>query len=178
MESSVTTSVRQWPAAVIALCCAAGVGAHDRPLVLELFTSEGCSSCPPAEAAIGQLSARADVVALAYHVDYWDDQGWRDPFDRHAYTQRQQQIAKFDHVPVSQVPPDAVTASGSGLDPDITVANANVQAPRVARARGLNVSAVRDLIARHTDSRQLGFLGERTVNVLDLNLALDRLART
>jgi K+-transporting ATPase ATPase C chain len=78
----------------------------------------------------------------------------------------------------AKVPTDAVTASGSGLDPDITVANAHLQAPRVARARHLKVSTVRNLIAQHTNSRQLGFLGERTVNVLDLNLALDRLART
>ncbi|HEY7438363.1 MAG TPA: K(+)-transporting ATPase subunit C [Acidimicrobiia bacterium] len=78
----------------------------------------------------------------------------------------------------AKVPTDAVTASGSGLDPDVTVANADLQARRVARARNLEASVVLDLIARHTNGRQLGFLGERTVNVLDLNLALDRLPRT
>lgn len=70
------------------------------------------------------------------------------------------------------VPVDAVTASGSGLDPDVSVANARLQAPRVARARGLSVARVLDLVDRHTDGRPWGFLGERTVNVLDLNLAL------
>jgi K+-transporting ATPase ATPase C chain len=73
------------------------------------------------------------------------------------------------------VPVDAVTASGSGLDPGISVQNALDQAPRVARARGLAVSAVISLVHRYTQGRQLGFLGEPTVNVLSLNLALDRL---
>ena len=71
------------------------------------------------------------------------------------------------------VPVDAVTASGSGLDPDISVANAGDQAARVARARGLDLGAVTALIRSHTKSRPLGILGEKTVNVLELNLALD-----
>ena len=74
------------------------------------------------------------------------------------------------------VPVDAVTASGSGLDPDISVANALDQAPRVARARGLAVDRVITLVDAHIDGRAWGFLGEKTVNVLDLNLALDRLS--
>jgi K+-transporting ATPase ATPase C chain len=71
------------------------------------------------------------------------------------------------------VPVDAVTASGSGLDPDISVANAKLQAPRVASARGLRVDRVLALIDEHTSGRQWGFLGEPGVNVLRLNLALD-----
>ena len=72
------------------------------------------------------------------------------------------------------VPVDAVTASGSGLDPDISVANARLQARRVADARRLPLATVLALIARHTDGRPLGFLGEKVVNVLELNLDLDR----
>lgn len=72
------------------------------------------------------------------------------------------------------VPVDAVTASASGLDPDISVANARLQAPRVAAARGMPVDAVLRLVDAHTTPRSLGFLGEDAVNVLDLNLALDR----
>jgi potassium-transporting ATPase KdpC subunit len=72
------------------------------------------------------------------------------------------------------VPVDAVTASASGLDPDISVANATLQAARVAQARKLPTSEVLALVKAHTDDRQLGILGEKTVNVLDLNLALDK----
>ena len=71
------------------------------------------------------------------------------------------------------VPADAVTASGSGLDPHISLQNAELQAARVARARGLNEDKVRELIQRNTDGRDLGLLGEPGVNVLRLNLALD-----
>ena len=76
-------------------------------------------------------------------------------------------------APGQVVPVDAVTASASGLDPDISVANARLQAARVARARGLPVAEVQSLISRHTSGRSLGFLGEPVVNVLELNLALD-----
>ncbi len=73
------------------------------------------------------------------------------------------------------VPADAVTASGSGLDPHISVRNAELQAPRVAQARGLTLEKVREFIRKSTDSADLGFLGEPGVNVLRLNLALDEL---
>jgi K+-transporting ATPase ATPase C chain len=74
------------------------------------------------------------------------------------------------------VPPDAVTRSASGLDPHISPANAELQAARVARARGIPVESVLDLIRRSTQGRQLGILGEPRVNVLELNLALDHAA--
>jgi K+-transporting ATPase ATPase C chain len=82
----------------------------------------------------------------------------------------------FNGLPaVVPVPVDAVTASGSGLDPDISEANALDQAPRVARIRNLPLPEVLALVHAHVDGRAWGILGENTVNVLDLNLALDRL---
>ena len=87
--------------------------------------------------------------------------------------QRQQQIAAFDHVPVSKIPPDAVTASASGLDPEISVANAGIQLDRVAAARHISPARVEALVKEYTSGRSLGFLGEPGVNVLLLNRALD-----
>jgi K+-transporting ATPase ATPase C chain len=83
-------------------------------------------------------------------------------------------VEKTYGVTAAQVPADMVTASASGLDPDISVRNAQIQAPVVARARGIAVSKVLDLISKRTDDPTLGFIGTTRVNVLDLNLALDR----
>ncbi len=93
---------------------------------------------------------------------------------------RRAAVAAFDSVPghvvdPADVPPDAVTASGSGLDPDISPAYAREQAYRVAATRGLDAGAVLALVDRCTSARALGFLGEPTVNVLRLNLAVARL---
>ncbi|USQ86625.1 potassium-transporting ATPase subunit C [Streptomyces phaeoluteigriseus] len=81
-----------------------------------------------------------------------------------------------DHeVKPSDVPADAVTSSGSGLDPDISPAYAGIQVHRIAERNGLSVAQVRRLVDEHTDGRVLGFMGEPTVNVLELNIALKEL---
>jgi potassium-transporting ATPase KdpC subunit len=87
---------------------------------------------------------------------------------------RQKQIAAFDHVKISQIPPDAVTASGSGLDPAISPQNAYLQVDRVAAARHASPAAIRALVTSHIQGRTLGFLGEPRVDVLTLNIALDQ----
>lgn len=89
-----------------------------------------------------------------------------------AIRDRQAQIARAERVDVSAIPADAVTASGSGLDPYVSPAYAALQVDRIAREHGMSPSAVRSLVEAHTDGRQLGFLGEPKVDVLGLNLAL------
>jgi potassium-transporting ATPase KdpC subunit len=87
--------------------------------------------------------------------------------------QRQEQIAKFDHVKISQIPADAVTTSGSGLDPDISPQNADIQVDRVAAARHVSPAQIMALVRQYTQGRTLGFLGEPRVDVLNLNIALN-----
>ncbi len=86
---------------------------------------------------------------------------------------RQRNSLAFD----AAIPIDAVTRSGSGLDPHISLANALLQVPRVARARGLNEEVVRRLVTDHLEGRQFGFLGDPCVSVLELNLALDQMGK-
>ena len=91
--------------------------------------------------------------------------------DRIAAYRKENGLSRNDAVPA-----DAVTASGSGLDPHISLRNAELQTPRVAKARGLSEDKVRELIRQNTDGRDLGFLGDLGVNVLTLNLALNSVA--
>ena len=88
--------------------------------------------------------------------------------DRVAAYRKENGLSENDSLPA-----DAVTASGSGLDPQISLRNAELQTPRIAKARGLSEQKVRELIQENTDGRDLGVLGEPGVNVLNLNLALD-----
>jgi K+-transporting ATPase ATPase C chain len=99
--------------------------------------------------------------------------GPSNPVLRAAVEERIRMLRAADPGNVAPIPVDLVTASASGLDPHVSVAAALWQVPRVARARVLNETDVRDLVARYTEGRQLGLLGERRVNVPELNRALD-----
>lgn len=105
------------------------------------------------------------------------NQGPTSPALTDAVRQRIDALKQADPSNAAPVPVDLVTASGSGLDPGISPAAAEYQVGRVARARGMDATKVRELVAAHTSGRQLGVLGEPQVNVLELNLALDAARR-
>jgi K+-transporting ATPase ATPase C chain len=122
------------------------------------------------------------AVNSASKTDYGCDPGFsaasnlgpNNPTLVQSIKQRQKQIAAFDHVKISQIPPDAVTASASGLDPYISPQNAAIQVNRVATARHASPAAIMALVNQYTQGRTLGFLGEPRVNVLNLNIALNQ----
>src|SRR5215207_2954450 len=76
------------------LAAAGAPHAETRPVVVELFTSQSCSSCPPADALLRELAGRADVIALGFHISYWDRLGWKDPLSNPASTERQKAYAR------------------------------------------------------------------------------------
>ncbi len=122
------------------------------------------------------------AVNPAVKTDYGCDAGFSagsnlgpdNPVLAKTLQQRRAAIAAFNHVSPSQVPPDAFTASASGLDPAISPQYAYLQVNRVAAARGAGPAAVRALVSRYVQARTLGFLGEPRVDVLTLNIALDQ----
>ncbi|WP_444455532.1 DUF1223 domain-containing protein [Rhodobacter capsulatus] len=87
------------------------------PVVVELFTSQGCSACPPADAALAKIAARPDVLALSLHVDYWDYLGWEDPFAQPAFTARQKAYARAAHLRTLYTPQVIVAGTQSLVSP-------------------------------------------------------------
>ncbi|MFC6341763.1 K(+)-transporting ATPase subunit C [Nocardioides hankookensis] len=150
-----------------------------------LVTATGAHTTDPDD-AVGStlLGQTADDDRLFYNRPSAAGEGY-DPLNSYgsnlgpespelvaAIQERQADIAERAGVDTADVPPDAVTASGSGLDPDISEAYAALQVPRVAEATGLTEDAVRRLVAEHTSGRTWGVLGEPRVNVLELNIAV------
>jgi potassium-transporting ATPase KdpC subunit len=146
-------------------------------LLCQEFT--GAKGNPPPQYFQPRPSAAANA---AVKTDYGCDPGFsaasnlgpNNPALVQAIKARQKQIAAFDHVKISQIPADAVTASGSGLDPAISPQNAYMQVNRIAATRHVSVSQIRALVAQYVQGRTLGFLGEPRVDVLTLNIALDQ----
>ena len=154
-----------------------------------LVTATGAHTTDPHKAVgsaiIGQIvksdklfQDRPSAAGDGYDMTdtYGSNYGPENPDLIKAIKQRKAEIAKREGVDPSQVPPDAVTASASGLDPDISEAYAAIQVPRVAKANGLSEAAVRALVAKYTHGRTWGVLGEPHVNVLLLNIAVTQAA--
>ena len=155
-----------------------------------LVTADGSHTTDPGNAVgsaqIGQLveaeglfQPRPSAAGDGYDMlsSYGSNLGPEEPALIDAIEERRAEIAEREGVDPSAVPPDAVTASGSGLDPDISVAYAELQVPRVAAATGLSEDAVRRLVDKQTSGRTWGVLGEPHVNVLLLNIAVQQAAR-
>jgi K+-transporting ATPase ATPase C chain len=150
-----------------------------------LVTATGAHTNDPGEAVgsalIGQqvddpslFQPRPSAAGDGYDMlaTYGSNYGPEDPDLIAAIKERQAEIAEREGAAPSEVPPDALTASGSGLDPDISVAYAELQVPRVAHATGLSEDVVRELVGDHTSGRTWSVLGEPRVNVLLLNIAV------
>ena len=118
-----------------ALCCLsvgadAATNAAPRPAVVELFTSEGCNSCPPAEAYVGELARRHDVLPLAFHVDYWDDLGWRDRFGLAQSVTRQRDYARTLHLATVYTPQVVIDGRDDYLGSDRNAIGTALEASR------------------------------------------------
>jgi potassium-transporting ATPase KdpC subunit len=143
------------------------VGLDGRPSAVNPFATKADPSCVPVD------PAGTPVTSPSAGERYARTRSGSYVCDPNTVPARAIAYRQFNGMPAGvAVPVDAVTASGSGLDPDISVQNALDQAPRVARTRHLPASELVALVHRYTDGRELGFLGEPTVNVLELNLAV------
>lgn len=142
MNMPTRTALPLWIGAALALPLAAHAGdsaaqcsarsAASAPVVVELYTSEGCSSCPPADRWLSTLKGRTDVVALSFHVDYWDRLGWKDRFSSPAYSQRQSQLLRTSGARYAYTPQVVVDGRDQprwpGLSLTASTAPATVQA--------------------------------------------------
>jgi hypothetical protein len=136
--------MRQWhavlAAGLLAALAVAGplpAGAETRPIVVELFTSQGCSSCPPADALLRELARRDDVLALGFHISYWDRLGWKDPLSSEASTERQRGYAR--RLNGGQVYTPQIVVEGSS---DLVGSNRAAVLKALSEARPVTAAAV------------------------------------
>ena len=123
----------------------APAGAVEAPplVVVELFTSQGCSSCPPADAYLGELARRPDVLALAFHVDYWNYIGWNDPFASKLATQRQRDYSRQLNLRYVYTPQMVIDGVSEGVGSDRGSIGPLIKAAAEAKARRVPVSVAR-----------------------------------
>jgi hypothetical protein len=166
LEICVLTSLLTLSASGIASAAAT------RPTVVELYTSQGCSSCPPAEALIPALAARADVLPLAFHVDYWDDLGWRDPFSMKEATERQNVFAKTLKLATTGTPQFIVEgrtsvfgADRSKLEKALTTPRSTLSIDVAAKEHDLLIQAPSIAASETYDVFVVGYLPSATTEI-------------
>jgi hypothetical protein len=186
----------------LSLCLTIGIAAAragERPVLVELFTSEGCSSCPPADALLAELASRPDVLALSFHVDYWDRLGWKDPFSSHEATQRQDRYATLLDLASVYTPQIVVDGTWQAVGSDradvehaldlarrdrqevaITLALAQGQA-QIKLGPGSNAAAASVLLIgfdrRHVTAVKRGENAGRTLPHVDVVRGVEEIAR-
>jgi hypothetical protein len=191
------------PRALLFLLCLslqiAPAAAGEPPIVVELFTSEGCSSCPPADALLAELASRPDVLALSFHVDYWDRLGWKDPFSSHEATERQNRYATLLDLATVYTPQIVVDGKWQAVGSDradveqaldrarrdrrevpVTLALDHGQA-QVKLSAGSNGAAAILLIGfdrRHVTAVKRGENSGRTLAHVDVVRGLEEIARS
>ena len=189
-------------ALLLSLCLTVGVTtveAGERPNLVELFTSEGCSSCPPADALLAELASRADVLALSFHVDYWNGLGWKDPYSSRAATERQDRYATLLDLATVYTPQIVVDgkwqavgsnraaveqaldrARGDRREVPVSLALANGQARLKLGPGGDGMAASVLLIGfdrRHVSAVKGGENGGRTLAHVDVVRGVEEIAR-
>jgi hypothetical protein len=159
-------------AVFLSLCLAIGVTpaqASERPVLVELFTSEGCSSCPRADALLAELATRPDVLALSFHVDYWDRLGWKDPFSSHQATERQSRYATLLDLATVYTPQIVVDGKWQTVGSDRTDVERALDKARLSR-QDIPVTLTLD----HGQARVSLGRGDNGVAVAVLLIGFDR----
>ena len=119
---------------------ASAASADMRPIVVELFTSQGCSSCPPADALLVELAKRPDVLALGFHVDYWDRLGWKDPLSAPGSTERQRAYAQQFHRNEVYTPQMVIDGTREAVGADQSAVLAEIDAARPAMVAPVTIA--------------------------------------
>lgn len=125
-------------AALVGLAAPTVAGERMNPIVVELFTSQGCNSCPPADTYLSELAKRRDVLALSWHVDYWDYIGWKDPFAQASFTARQRDYGRALAQRYVYTPQMVVDGRLQGIGSEKSTINGLIS--QAARQQGMNTA--------------------------------------
>jgi hypothetical protein len=135
----------------------------DQPVVVELFTSQGCNSCPPAEAYLGELAKRKDILPLAFHVDYWDYIGWKDPFGAQEFTDRQEQYSRSLGLNMVYTPQMVIDGAHDAVGSDQAAVSSAIA--KAAAEPKLKLAVLRDASGGYKVDIPAGDAGGKTATV-------------